>query len=160
MTHTYSQSLIISSNSSKILNSSFSSLFKICLIDANFEILFKIWGSRDKLFTDGSCSLNSFFNKQNKTIKSNFLIEGNTIQKKVWRELTKIKIGKTKSYGEIAKKFKLSPRHVGKICGQNKIPLAIPCHRVIRSDGTIGGFSASRGIILKKKLLNFENSWK
>ena len=104
--------------------------------------------------------INSFFNKQNKTIKSNFLIEGNTIQKKVWRELTKIKIGKTKSYGEIAKKFKLSPRHVGKICGQNKIPLAIPCHRVIRSDGTIGGFSASGGVLLKKKLLNFENSWK
>ena len=104
--------------------------------------------------------INSFFNKKNRTIKSNFLIKGNTIQKKVWHELTKIKIGKTKSYGEIAKKFKLSPRHVGKICGQNKILLAIPCHRVIRSDGTMGGFSSSGGIILKKKLLNFENSWK
>jgi len=104
--------------------------------------------------------INSFFNKKKKRIKSNFLIEGNTIQKKVWHELTKIKIGKTKSYGEIAKKFKLSPRHIGKICGQNKIPLAIPCHRVIRSDGTMGGFSSSGGIILKKKLLNFENSWK
>jgi len=104
--------------------------------------------------------INSFFSKKNRTIRSNFLIEGNTIQKKVWRELTKIKIGKTKSYGDIAKKFKLSPRHVGKICGQNKIPLAIPCHRVIRSDGTMGGFSSSGGIILKKKLLNFENSWK
>ena len=104
--------------------------------------------------------INSFFNKKNRIIKSNFLIKGNIIQKKVWRELTKIKIGKTKSYGEIAKKFKLSPRHVGKICGQNKIPLAIPCHRVIRSDGTMGGFSAIGGIILKKKLLKFENSWK
>jgi len=104
--------------------------------------------------------INSFFNKKKKRIKSNFLIEGNTIQKKVWHELTKIKIGKTKSYGEIAKKFKLSPRHIGKICGQNKILLAIPCHRVIRSDGTMGGFSSSGGIILKKKLLNFENSWK
>ena len=104
--------------------------------------------------------INSFFNKKKKSIKSNFLIEGNSIQKKVWHELTKIKIGKTKSYGEIAKKFKLSPRHIGKICGQNKIPLAIPCHRVIRSDGTMGGFSSSGGIILKKKLLNFENSWK
>ena len=104
--------------------------------------------------------INSFFDKKKKRIKSNFLIEGNTIQKKVWHELTKIKIGKTKSYGEIAKKFKLSPRHIGKICGQNKIPLAIPCHRVIRSDGTMGGFSSSGGIILKKKLLNFENSWK
>ena len=98
--------------------------------------------------------------KKNTTIKSNFFIKGNAIQKKVWRELTKIKIGKTKSYGEIAKKFKLSPRHVGKICGQNKIPLAIPCHRVIRTDGTMGGFSSSGVIILKKKLLNFENSWK
>ena len=104
--------------------------------------------------------INNFFNKKNRTIKSNFFIKGNAIQKKVWQELTKIKIGKTKSYGEIAKKFKLSPRHVGKICGQNKIPLAIPCHRVIRSDGTMGGFSATGGIILKKKLLNFENSWK
>jgi len=94
--------------------------------------------------------INSFFNKKKKRIKSNFFIEGNTIQKKVWHELTKIKIGKTKSYGEIAKKFKLSPRHIGKICGQNKILLAIPCHRVIRSDGTMGGFSSSGGIILKK----------
>ena len=104
--------------------------------------------------------INNFFNKKNRTIKSNFFIKGNAIQKKVWRELAKIKIGKTKSYGEIAKKFKLSPRHVGKICGQNKIPLVIPCHRVIRSDGTMGGFSAPGGIFLKKKLLSFENSWK
>ena len=104
--------------------------------------------------------INNFFNKKNRTIKSNFFIKGNAIQKKVRQELTTIKIGKTKSYGEIAKKFKLSPRHIGKICGQNKIPLAIPCHRVIRSDGTMGGFSSSGGIILKKKLLNFENSWK
>jgi len=104
--------------------------------------------------------INNFFDKKNKIIKSNFLIKGNSVQKKVWRELTKIKIGKTKSYGEIAKKFRLSPRHVGKICSQNKIPLVMPCHRVIKSDGAMGGFSAPGGIMLKKKLLNFENSWK
>ena len=104
--------------------------------------------------------INNFFSKKNSSIKSDFLIKGNPIQKKVWRELTKIKMGKTKSYGEIAKKFRISPRHIGKICAQNKIPLAIPCHRVIKSDGTLGGFSASGGIILKKKLLKFENSWK
>ena len=57
-------------------------------------------------------------------------------------ELKKIKFGKTKTYGEIAKKYKLSPRHVGKICSQNKIILVVPCHRVIRSNGNIGGFSA------------------
>ena len=104
--------------------------------------------------------IKGFFDKKNIRIKSAFLVEGNTIQKKVWRELTKIKMGTPKSYGEIAKKYKISPRHVGKICAQNKIPLAIPCHRVIRSDGTIGGFSAPGGVNLKKKLLIFENSWK
>ena len=90
--------------------------------------------------------INDFFNKKNKTVKSNFLIIGNNIQKKVWKELLNIKLGKTKSYGEIAKKYKLSPRHVGKICGQNNFLIAVPCHRVIRSDGSLGGFSSPGGL--------------
>ena len=102
-------------------------------------------------------NLNNFLTKKNKFLKFNTLIVGNSIQKKVWNELKKIKFGNTKSYGIIAKKFKLSPRHVGKICAQNKIPLAIPCHRVIRSDGSLGGFTARGGIKLKKKLLSFES---
>ena len=101
-------------------------------------------------------SVNNFTTGKSKSIKSNFLIKGNPIQKKVWGELKNIKFGKTRTYGEIAKKFKLSPRHVGKICGQNKIVLAIPCHRVIRSDGSMGGFSSIGGVTLKKKLLDFE----
>ena len=105
-------------------------------------------------------NLINFLNRKNNTFESNFLIEGNIIQKKVWKELIRIKLGKTKSYGEIAKKFKLSPRHIGKICAQNKIAIAIPCHRVVRSDGSMGGFSARGGIILKQKLLDFEKSWK
>ena len=105
-------------------------------------------------------NLINFLNRKNNAFESDFLIEGNIMQKQVWKELTRIKLGKTKSYGEIAKKFKLSPRHVGKICGQNKIAIAIPCHRVIRSDGSMGGFSARGGIILKKKILDFEKSWK
>jgi len=105
-------------------------------------------------------NLINFLNRKNNAFESDFLIEGNIIQKQVWKELTRIKLGKTKSYGEIAKKFKLSPRHVGKICGQNKIVIAIPCHRVVRSDGSMGGFSSRGGIILKKKILDFEKSWK
>ena len=85
---------------------------------------------------------------------------GNKVQIKVWNDLKKIKPGNTKSYGQIARKYKLSPRHVGKICGQNKLALLVPCHRVIRSDGTLGGFSSSGGIKLKKKLLEFEKNQK
>ena len=63
------------------------------------------------------------------------------------------------SYGKIAKKYKLSPRHIGKICSQNNLLLLVPCHRVIRTDGTLGGFSSAGGIKLKKKLLEFEKTW-
>ena len=95
-------------------------------------------------------SLNNFLSKKNRFLTFNTLITGSSIQKKVWNELKKIEFGKTKTYGAIAKKYKLSPRHVGKICGQNKIILAIPCHRVIRSDGNLGGFSSPGGVALKK----------
>ena len=113
-----------------------------------------------KILKDLKKKLIQFFNKKITHIKAPYKISGNKVQKKVWAELKNIKLGQTKTYGEIAKKFKLSPRHVGKICGQNKIILAIPCHRVIRSDGTMGGFSSKGGIILKKKLLTFEKSFR
>ena len=63
---------------------------------------------------------------------------------------------RSQSYGEIAKKYKLSPRHVGKICGQNKLLLIIPCHRVIKTNGELGGFTSVGGINLKRKLLELE----
>ncbi len=115
--------------------------------------------SNTKNLKNLKCSINNFLNKKNNSIKGRFLIKGNKIQKKIWHELTKIKIGKTISYGKIAKKYKLSPRHVGRICGQNQFVLVIPCHRVVKSNGTLGGFSGIGGTILKKKLLDFEKSF-
>ena len=101
----------------------------------------------------------NFFSKKNSKIKIPYEMQGSKIQIKVWKELRKIKIGHTSSYGKIAKKFKLSPRYIGKICSQNNLLLIIPCHRVIRTDGTLGGFSSAGGIKLKKKLLEFEKTW-
>ena len=102
--------------------------------------------------------LNNFLNKKSKTINCEIQLKGGPTQIKIWKELKRIKFGKTKTYGEIAKKYALSPRHIGKICSQNKIALIIPCHWVIRSDGSLGGFSGSGGVVLKKKLLNFEKN--
>ena len=101
-------------------------------------------------------NLIKFFKKRTLNIKAPYEIQGSQIQKKVWLELRKIKLGQTKTYGEIAKKYKLSPRHVGKICGQNKLLLSIPCHRVIRSDGNLGGFT-SIGKFLYLNLPNDSN---
>ena len=83
-------------------------------------------------------------------------IEGSVLQKKIWNKLRNVKYGKTKSYGDIAKELGTSPRYVGNVCGQNNHLLVIPCHRVVRSDGTLGGFSGSGGIKLKKKILQLE----
>ena len=99
-----------------------------------------------------------FFEKKVSNINLPHKMFGDSTQKKIWNELKKIKIGKTTTYGKIAKKYKLSPRHVGKICGQNNLLLMVPCHRVIRSDGSLGGFTSTGGIKLKKKLLKFEQN--
>jgi len=99
-----------------------------------------------------------FFEKKISNIKTPHEMVGNVIQKKIWNELKKTKFGNTTTYGKIAKKYKMSPRHVGKICGQNNLLLIVPCHRVIRSDGSLGGFTSIGGIKLKKKLLEFEKT--
>ena len=105
-------------------------------------------------------NLNNYFSRKTKKINSNILLKGSNLQIKIWKELIKIPYGKTKSYGEIAKIVKTSPRYVGNVCGQNKHILIVPCHRVIRTDGSLGGFSSSGGLSLKKRLLNMENAKK
>ena len=85
-------------------------------------------------------------------------IEGTILQKKIWKQLINIKYGSTKTYGDIAKILHTSPRYVGNVCGQNNHLLIIPCHRVVRSDGSLGGFSGLGGVKLKKKLLELELS--
>ena len=116
--------------------------------------------SQSQVLKNFKKNLIQFFKKRTSDIKTPYKMQGNQIQKKVWSELRKIKPGQTKTYGAIAKKYKLSPRHVGKICGQNKLVLLVPCHRVIRSDGNLGGFTSKGGIKLKKKILKFERTWK
>ena len=114
--------------------------------------------SKSKLLINFKKKLIKFFIKKTDITKFPHKMRGNKKQIKIWNELKKIKIGKTKSYGQIAKKFNFSPRYVGKVCGQNKLLLLVPCHRVIRSDGSLGGFSSIGGINLKKKLLYLEKN--
>ena len=66
--------------------------------------------------------------------------------------------GKVKTYKEVAIGIKMpnAARAVANACGKNPYAPKVPCHRVIRSDGTLGGFSAAGGIKIKKKLLKRE----
>ena len=101
-------------------------------------------------------NVNDFFSKKIKYFNFPYKIHGSNLQIKIWKELKKIPYGQTKSYGAIAKIVKTSPRYVGNVCGQNKHLLVIPCHRVIRTDGSLGGFSGTGGLSLKKRLLKLE----
>jgi methylated-DNA-[protein]-cysteine S-methyltransferase len=84
------------------------------------------------------------------------LMEGTEFQKRVWKTLQTIPYGETISYGELAKKIGDSKavRAVGAANGQNPIPIIVPCHRVIGSDGSLTGFGG--GIENKRKLLELE----
>jgi methylated-DNA-[protein]-cysteine S-methyltransferase len=100
--------------------------------------------------------IKKFLNKKIKKFTFKTKPVGSKTQLKVWNEIRKVSYAKTVSYNFISKKTKIHPRHVGRICGENKLLLFIPCHRVIRSDGLLGGFSAKRGVKLKSKILKIE----
>ena len=85
--------------------------------------------------------------------------EGTNFQKMVWTELKKIPFGETRTYKEIAVAIgkPKAARAVANACGKNPYPIFSPCHRVVRSDGTIGGFTGDGGIEKKRQLLRQEN---
>ena len=118
--------------------------------------------SIEKLFLDQN--LQETFNQLTKgTISVNDLplninkLEGTEFQKKDWKSIAKIKYGEICSYKEIAVSINnpSAARAVGSACRLNPIPLIIPCHRVLRSDRSIGKYAF--GIKNKHKLLELES---
>ena len=85
-------------------------------------------------------------------------LKGTKFQLKVWSYLTKIPRGTVKTYSEVAKAIgkPLAVRAVANAIGKNPCPPKIPCHRVVRSDGSLGGYSGKGGIRSKKVLLKKE----
>jgi methylated-DNA-[protein]-cysteine S-methyltransferase len=92
-----------------------------------------------------------------------FVYDGTAYQNEVWKAVQGIPCGAVLTYSEVARRIASSPRPVGTACGANRIPLLIPCHRVVATGG-IGGFMNSRRgapIDVKRWLLHHENpkSW-
>ena len=85
-------------------------------------------------------------------------LKGTKFQVKVWKYLKKIPVGSTKTYSQVAKAIgmPLAVRAVANAIAKNPYPPKIPCHRIIRSNGSLGGYSAKGGLKTKKKLLKKE----
>ena len=86
------------------------------------------------------------------------MLKGTKFQLKVWAYLKKIPYGSVKTYAQVAKSIgkPLAVRAVANAIGKNPSAPKIPCHRVIRSDGTLGGYSGKGGVKTKRLLLKKE----
>ena len=84
---------------------------------------------------------------------------GTAFQRRVWDSLSAIPVGESRTYGELARRLRTAPRAIGGACGANPIALVIPCHRVVGTHGSLGGFmGVTEGdpIAIKRWLLTHE----
>jgi methylated-DNA-[protein]-cysteine S-methyltransferase len=84
---------------------------------------------------------------------------GTAFRQRVWEALAQIPIGESRTYGELARALRSAPRAIGGACGANPIALVIPCHRVVGSRGSLGGFMGETEggpIAIKRWLLTHE----
>jgi AraC family transcriptional regulator of adaptative response/methylated-DNA-[protein]-cysteine methyltransferase len=83
-------------------------------------------------------------------------VRGTVFQRRVWEHLRRIPSGETRSYGDIARAIghPKAVRAVGSACGANPVALVVPCHRAVRTDGSLGGYAW--GLERKRKLLEIE----
>jgi methylated-DNA-[protein]-cysteine S-methyltransferase len=78
-------------------------------------------------------------------------VEGTPFQKSVWQAMCAIPRGSTRTYGDLAREIGGEARAVGQACGDNRLPIVIPCHRVVAADG-VGGFAhATEGYLIEAK---------
>ena len=114
------------------------------------------WREGADLFKELIQQLRGYFASELETFDVPLAPEGTKFQQNVWSELCGIPYGETISYGELAKRVgnPKASRAVGAANGQNPIPIIIPCHRVIGSDGKLTGFGG--GLPIKEKLLALE----
>lgn len=112
--------------------------------------------SNNKIIIKVKKQLSEYFSGKRKTFDLPLIMEGTEFQKQAWQQLCKIPYGQTISYGEQAKRVgdKNKARAVGMANGKNPIPIIVPCHRVIGSNGTLTGFAG--GVDRKAILLDLE----
>ncbi|MEN8139867.1 MAG: methylated-DNA--[protein]-cysteine S-methyltransferase [Thermodesulfobacteriota bacterium] len=110
----------------------------------------------EDLFQEARGQLGQYLAGQRVEFSLPILLVGSAFQQQVWQALTQVPYGKTASYLDIAKAIdnEKAVRAVAGACGANSLALLIPCHRIIGSDGRLGGYGG--GVELKKRLLALE----
>jgi len=118
------------------------------------------WTEDKRPFREVTAQLKAYFEGKLRDFDLPLVLKGTDFQLQVWRRLQKIPYGETTSYGAIARELGApeAARAVGLANGSNPIPIIVPCHRVIGSNGDLTGFGG--GLPLKKRLLELESNQK
>ena len=116
--------------------------------------------SSTRLGKEVQSQLIAYFDQKLKKFDIPVHIEGSEFSLKVFKEMSNIPYGKTKSYKQVAEKIKQpkSARAVGRVSGSNKIPIIIPCHRIVGSNGELVGYSGGGGLLFKSYLQLWEKT--
>jgi len=118
------------------------------------------WKEDRPFFKEAVRQLKAYFNGALKSFSLPLAPQGTPFQLAVWRALREIPYGETASYGEVAGRIgrPKASRAVGAANGANPLPIVIPCHRVIGSDGGLTGFGG--GLDIKQALLDLEKRYR
>ncbi len=136
---------------------------RLGLVEENAAIIRLMWHARDHgertaVLEEGLKQLGEYFAGDREVFELPLAPEGSPFQQQVYDAMLAIPRGSTRTYGEIAGDLGVPAQPVGQACGSNPIPVIIPCHRVVGSDG-LGGFSGDGGIEMKIALLKLENAY-
>lgn len=125
----------------------------------DFKVSVSASVQNNSILKEAEKQLNEYFSGHRKTFNLKIRFQGTDFQKKAWLHLQKIPYGKTKSYTEqaAAAGFENATRAIGTANGRNPISIIVPCHRVIRADGSLGGYGG--GLPTKKFLLSLETKF-
>ena len=109
------------------------------------------------LVLEAKRQLDAYFDGSAKEFDLPVAPRGTPFQQAVWALLSAIPFGATRTYGDLARRLRTSPRPIGGACGRNPIPIVIPCHRVVGSGSwRLGGYSGGEGVATKQALLRLE----
>jgi len=109
-----------------------------------------------KILQDAALQLEEYFARRRRAFNIPLRLQGTSFQRKVWKALLKIPLGRTVSYVELAGRVKRkgAARAVGAAVGRNPVSVIVPCHRVIGRDGSLTGYAG--GLERKRALLALE----
>jgi len=135
-------------------------LTNLRMVDQTYEPDRAGWTLDDRAFPDAVDQLEAYFAGNRTEFDLELSMAGTEFQRRVWRALTTIPYGETRSYGEIAAQIGAvgAARAVGLANGRNPIAIIVPCHRVIGAGGNLTGYGG--GLDRKRSLLELEKRYK